>query len=195
VQVGEWIEYTVNVAVAGNYTIELQVANAGTGGTMHIEFGGVNKTGAITVPKTGGWTTYQLVTSANVSLSAGHQLMRVSFDGVSDSGGVANLDYININSPSTVIDVFSSGNKAGELVKAGPNPMRNRVIFTLPENAGAMARVEIYDRGGRVVARPEGRGTIQWDLTGRPVNPGVYYYAVTVDGRNETGRIIVLPKE
>ena len=38
---GEWMKYAVNVSSTGSYNLTVRVASAGTGGTMHIEFGGV----------------------------------------------------------------------------------------------------------------------------------------------------------
>ena len=72
---GEWLEYTVNVGGTGNYTLEARVSATAAGKTFYVEFNGVNKTGNITVPNTGGWQNWTTV-SVPVSLSAGTQIMR-----------------------------------------------------------------------------------------------------------------------
>ncbi|MDQ3687364.1 MAG: carbohydrate-binding protein [Acidobacteriota bacterium] len=54
VYAGEWLEYTINVGASGTYTVEVSVAAPGGGGVFHIEVGGVDKTGAMVVPATGG---------------------------------------------------------------------------------------------------------------------------------------------
>lgn len=78
---GEWVEYTVDVTAAGAYDISARVASSRTnGGTFHIEFGGVDSTGSITVPHTGGWQNWTTVSVKNVHLNAGTQVMRVSMD-------------------------------------------------------------------------------------------------------------------
>ena len=92
---GEWLEYTVNVPTAGLYTIEMRVASNGTGGDFHIEFGGVNKTGSITVPGTGGAQSWQTLTIPGVSLGAGQQIMRLALDTIGGSGAVANFNSLN----------------------------------------------------------------------------------------------------
>jgi len=92
---GEWLEYTANVATAGTYNIEIRMASSGGGGTFHLEFDGVNKTGAIPVPSTGGWQTWQTLTIPGVSLNAGQQVLRVSLDTIGASGAVANFNYFN----------------------------------------------------------------------------------------------------
>jgi beta-glucanase (GH16 family) len=87
---GEWLEYTVNVSGAGNYTLEARVSATAAGKTFYVEFNGVNKTGNITVPNTGGWQNWTTV-SVPVSLSAGTQIMRF----VSNSADF-NLNYIRL---------------------------------------------------------------------------------------------------
>lgn len=96
---GEWLEYTVNVLEAGYYLIETQVGSQGRGGTFHIEFNGVDKTGPLSVPDTGGWLRYQILGKQGVYLSAGVQTMRLALDTVGRSGSVANFNRIEI-SPS-----------------------------------------------------------------------------------------------
>lgn len=90
---GEWLHYTVNVAAAGQYTLTARVASAGSGGTFHVRFNGDDRTGALRVPNTGGWNTYQDV-SATVTLNAGIQVMRLSFDTDGGSGAVGNFASI-----------------------------------------------------------------------------------------------------
>ena len=62
------------------------------GGTFHVEFNGVNKTGSITVPNTGDWQAWQTI-STSVQLTAGLQVMRVVFDTSTDVG---NLNWFNL---------------------------------------------------------------------------------------------------
>jgi hypothetical protein len=87
--VGEWLGYTVNVATAGSYSVQFRVAAAGSGGTFHLEVGGQNVTGPLTVPDTGGWQNWTTV-SANVTLAAGPQFARFIVDSLGSVFG--NLD-------------------------------------------------------------------------------------------------------
>ena len=93
---GEWLKYTVNVAAPGTYAIDVRVASNGAGGTFHIEVNGVNKTGPITVPNTGGWQTWQTITKTGVSLSAGTQVIRVVMDSIGASGSIANFNWFAV---------------------------------------------------------------------------------------------------
>ncbi|MES2732364.1 MAG: PA14 domain-containing protein [Bacteroidota bacterium] len=75
---GEWLEYTVNVATAGSYMLSTRVSSP-VGGSFHIEMNGVNVTGTLTVPVTGGWQTWINV-NKTVTLAAGQQVMRFVID-------------------------------------------------------------------------------------------------------------------
>jgi hypothetical protein len=93
----EWLKYTVKAAAAGLYTISVRVASAGTGGTFHIEFNGVNKTGTMTVPDTGGWQTWTTIRKTGVSLGAGEQVMRVVMDTNGPAtGAVGNFNWVGV---------------------------------------------------------------------------------------------------
>ena len=97
---GEWLKYTVKVGASGTYTAVARVASSGSGGTFHIEFNGTDKTGPMRVPNTGGWQTYQDLT-AEVSLSAGVQTMRIVFDSNGSNGAIGNLSAVRFDSGST----------------------------------------------------------------------------------------------
>lgn len=89
---GEWLEYTINVGTSGTYTLLARVASLSTGGTLHVEVDGVNVTGALSFPSTGGWQIWQTaVTSKGFSLSAGQHVLRV----MADTGGF-NLNWVGL---------------------------------------------------------------------------------------------------
>ena len=90
---GEWLLYSVNVATAGTYTLEARVASSGLGGTFHVEANGVNVSGTMSVPDTGGWQAWQTITKP-VTLTAGTQSIRVVLDTTGPSGGVCNLNFV-----------------------------------------------------------------------------------------------------
>jgi hypothetical protein len=93
INVGEWLAYHVTVSTAGEYGLELRVAANGSGGRLHVEFGGVDKTGPLTIPNTGGWQNWTTIT-APVTLNAGTQVMRVVVDGAGTV--VGNINYVQV---------------------------------------------------------------------------------------------------
>jgi hypothetical protein len=89
---GERLDYTVNVAETGLYLIEVRAASSTAGDSFHLEFNGVNVTGSIPVPNTGGAQTWRNirrpVSGANsplIHLTAGRQVMRLVWERVTRS--------------------------------------------------------------------------------------------------------------
>jgi hypothetical protein len=93
---GEWLKYTVNVAKAAVYAMDFRVASSGAGGTFHVEVNGVNKTGTLTIPNTGGWQAWKTITKTSVSLAAGLQVIRLVMDANGASGGIGNFNWIKV---------------------------------------------------------------------------------------------------
>ena len=93
---GEWLEYTVNVQTAGTYNLGFRLASPGAGGTFHLEVDGVDKTGPLTVPNTGGWQTWKTITKNGVALPAGAHVLRLKMDTNGATGSVGNFNHITI---------------------------------------------------------------------------------------------------
>ena len=127
----EWLQYTVSVASAGTYRLELRVAANGAGGRVHVEFNGVDKTGPLTIPNTGGWQKWTTI-GADVSLSGGMQRMRVIVDSASASGVVGNLNYIQLRAVAT-----------------GP---QSTPLTGTPASVPGIIEAEAFDNGGANVA-------------------------------------------
>jgi beta-glucosidase len=93
VRAGEWLAYTVNVSMAGTYTLDLRVASSGTGGTVHFTVDGTNVTGAIALPDTGGWSSWQTVSKTGVTLPAGTHVIKLIVDANGSGGSAADLNW------------------------------------------------------------------------------------------------------
>lgn len=78
---GQWFRYTVNVASPGRYTVSFRVAapSAVTDAFHLSNSTGVNLSGPVSIPTTGGWQTWTTVT-ATVTLAAGQQVLTLSED-------------------------------------------------------------------------------------------------------------------
>jgi len=89
VVIGEWVEYTINVAQAGNYDLGFRVANPDPGAKFHAEIDGANVTGSLNVPDTNGYSTFATVSKSAVALTAGTHVLRLAFDAVATPASVA----------------------------------------------------------------------------------------------------------
>jgi Carbohydrate binding module (family 6)/Calcineurin-like phosphoesterase len=128
---GEWLTYTVNVAAAGSYDLEMRVASGGAGGTFHLEAGGLDKTGTLTVPNTGGWQVWTTIRKSGITLAAGQQVLRLVMDSNGPTTAVGNFNYLRVTSTTT----SSSGPYGG-------------VAVSLP----GIIQAENFDEGGAGVA-------------------------------------------
>ncbi len=91
-QSGEWLEYTVEVAEAGDYTMYAAVASANATSSFQLSIDGDNVTEEIAVPKNDGEENYDDYNkvSANVTLPAGKHILRFTV-----TGDWMDIDYIN----------------------------------------------------------------------------------------------------
>jgi len=91
-QSGEWLEYTVEVAEAGDYTMYAAVASANATSSFQLSIDGDDITEEITVPKNDGEENYDDYNkvSANVTLPAGKHILRFTV-----TGDWMDIDYIN----------------------------------------------------------------------------------------------------
>jgi beta-glucanase (GH16 family) len=112
IEYNEWLEYQVNVQGSGTYTVDLRIASESNGGSLYIEFDGVDKTGPITFAPSGAWQDWVTVRTDNISLDAGVQTMQVV---MTDSA--FNLNHIEFQLDTSIVtdslvifDDFEDGN-------------------------------------------------------------------------------------
>ena len=95
VKAGEWLDYTMNIAAAGTYDLDVRVAYSSSGGTFHFELDGVNITGTMTMPNTGGTQTWKTITKLGVQLPAGQHVLRLVMDANNSAGAIGNFNWFN----------------------------------------------------------------------------------------------------
>jgi hypothetical protein len=79
---GSVVTYPITVAQAGSYSLEVQVSQGNWTPTpqWHAEVDGANLTGAVPIPSTGSWSTYQWVSGGTVALTAGTHTLKIVSD-------------------------------------------------------------------------------------------------------------------
>ena len=80
---GEWLQYTVNVADGGKYTISLTIAAAGGGGRLSFLCNDQLLAQDVVIPDTGGLASWQTIELKNIRLPKGTDQLRI----VADKGG------------------------------------------------------------------------------------------------------------
>ena len=136
VHASEWINYSVNIAQGGSYSVDFRVAvGANAGGAIHLESDGTKITGPITFSNTGGWQNWTDLVVNNVSLAAGSHTIRLVADSEPKGGqGIANFEKMTFALGSTKSPTVST-------------PYQNQ-----PQGVPGTIEFENYDVGGEGVA-------------------------------------------
>ncbi len=75
-ETNDYLDYSVNVATAGSYTVGFRVASANGGATLQLRNGSGAVLGSVNVGNTGGWQSWQTI-NTTVNLAAGTQTLRL----------------------------------------------------------------------------------------------------------------------
>ena len=133
IQNREFLRYTINVAKAGLYDVDVYVSSVNGNGKFYLNVDGVNKSGTKTVQNTGNLNNYQKVTAAKIPLKAGE-----------------NLFEIRVQNGGFNLDKFEFRNAAPYTGTPYRNPNTNKVPGKI--------EAEDFDRGGQNVAYDDHMG-------------------------------------
>lgn len=177
VSAGEWLEYTVNVTEHGDYDIAFRVSTPYDNKLFHLEQNGVDITGPVAVPNTGGFQNWQSVVVRNIHLHEGIGELRVFFE-TSD----INFDYVDftlsgdVHATSTDRKVYNANTRSEGSIHAYPNPSHGQ--YTLSQ----ACYWKVLNISGKEVA--SGYGT-SVDITTLPAG----IYLISIKGSQEKARI------
>lgn len=104
---GEWLEFTVNIAADGEYTIVTNAAAGGTSAAIKYYMDDVAITDEIKIDQTADnkWDVYKDFSAKTTKLTAGKHVLKLEI-----TGDYANIDYFT----------FEGGNSEGPLAVAAP---------------------------------------------------------------------------
>lgn len=139
VELGEWLEYTINVAEAGKYNISTHLASVEGNGKMSLKFG-TSSSFTLVAPATGNWNTYQTV-DREVSLKAGEQILRLTITALP----AFNIDKIEISTKTSSDEIQKSGSKVFTVSKYTiqvENPQNKQGTIILYNSAGKQLAME-----------------------------------------------------
>jgi subtilisin family serine protease len=150
---GEWIEYTVKVGATGTYDMDVRVASYDVGGGFHIEMDGVDVSGSLGVPKTGGWNTWTTVSKPGISLTAGQHVLRLFMEKNNATNSVGNFNWIKFTLAATQISLPAQ-RKATDIIQAENYSAQNGVTKGSTNlsyvDGGDWVRYDGVDFGGGV---------------------------------------------
>jgi endoglucanase len=171
----DWMNYSVAVAQAGSYPLQLRVAQGGNrAGSLTVKVDG-QVVGTVTVPVTGGYQNWTTVTlSSNVSLTAGNHVIQIH--AASRAGG-GNLSWINFGTSSAGARLATEP-ETSEDIEVAPNPVKDKIkIYSVTNRA----TVRVFDLSGRQVKTFSGaQENNEYDLSS--LQAGVYVLKIS-EGR------------
>jgi len=167
-QEGEWLEYTVNVKEAGDYTFFAAVASANATSGFQMSLDGEALTEAISVPKNDGEENYDDYNKvkANVTLPAGEHILRFTV-----TGSWMDVDYFT----------FVKGKDATD-----PEPIDGPVLVNTRFQETASQDYRIFDMNGVYVGmvRASGMQELRSSAANLVKRGGVYL------ARSLTGKVL-----
>lgn len=147
---GQWLDYTVNVAYGGTYSIAFRVANdQTTGGTFNLDVDGQNVTGSITAPDTGGWQNWETVTVNNINIAAGQHVLRLMMDSNGSGGDIANFNWFellptNVSAPPAApTNVTAAAASATTVNLAWQETSTNQTGFLILRSTGGSSFTQV----------------------------------------------------
>jgi hypothetical protein len=138
--VGDWMDYPVNVPTAGQYEVEVRVASLNATGAFDLKIGS-NVLASYTLnPGTGGWQTWTTLTKT-VSLNSGPQMIRLLI-----TGKEININWLKFNSITSSLET----SKLPKL-RIYPNPVSNGEFHVVLDanTHNETVKVELFTLSGQ----------------------------------------------
>ena len=177
--VGEWTEYSIDVATAGTYDFEF-ITTSNSTSTISIQVDEVTLNASIALPNTGGFTPedYTSTFAKGIELSAGEHRLRISTE-----SNYANMDKIIIRHDELSITTFS----ASDNLKLYPNPFTEQLFisFNTMENTKTIALVDLQ---GRTVYKTAYDGSKTFVLKPTNISKGMYFLKIT--NKNDDQKLV-----
>lgn len=98
---GEWLKYSLTVATTGTYKLDVRVASAVAGGQFKLYVDGVDKSGTLTVPNTGGYESYATISKDGIALTAGSHEFELRMTANNPQGAVGNFNWFQLTQQGT----------------------------------------------------------------------------------------------
>ena len=180
----ESLRYTVAVAEAGAYDVDVRVASADGGGRLLLSVDG-QTLGTLAVPNTGGWQSWRTASLDGVALPAGEHVLELTV-----RSGAFNLNTMTLTASGATA---AEGDPGAAALAVVPNPAADTATAVLSLVAPADARVVVYDSLGREVAvvhdGPLAAGEARFALGALP--PGAYVVRLEGPAGGRAARFVV----
>jgi poly(3-hydroxybutyrate) depolymerase len=191
IDLGDWMDYAVNVAAAGSYTVNFRLATPNSGASFQVRTGTGAVLATIQVPKTGGWQNWVTV-SAAVTLPAGSQTLQL----YSTSSAGWNINWMLFSSSGTQGTQSVAGQAfASDSALVAPSSMSTDalILYPNPAKSGFTVQVnnaltgtlivQVIDATGRirqVQALHKDQSAMQVSMSAESLSAGTYFVRVQI---------------
>jgi len=181
--VGDYLDYVLYVAEAGDYSLDFRVATEQTGAKLSLQANkgdGFKNIGTMTFIKTGGWQAWTTQTTT-VTLEAGKYLFRLLV-----TGNEHNLNWFEFNKVPVSLEKYTAMNS----FDLYPNPAMSHTTVRIHSSSSESVEVEVLDGMGRIVFNKRIEGDRLEMDTSRWIN-GLYFVRLNRGGKMEVRKLIV----
>ncbi len=177
IQTGEWLEYNINVATTGTYTLKARMASGAAGTkTASVTVDGAAK-GTFNLSDASGWQIWIDVPVSGVTLTAGNHILRITM-----TVGDFNLNYLDVTAAANQVPIANAG--ADKTVNTNTLVTLDGRASSDPDNGPSPLTYAWAQVSGTAVTL-SGATTSQPTFT--PSAAGTYVFRVTVsDGAATT---------
>ena len=187
----EWLEYTVEVAESGLYTLDARMATSAPTASLSIQFDGEDVTSPVVFENASNRMRWSTVTRSGIVLDAGVHRMRIR---MLEAGFRVNWLRFTLDSPLS----SEPGPQPDEIALLGnyPNPFAESTRIVYSVNAHGPVTLEVYNALGRhiltLVDGQHARGTYDSTLSGHNLSSGVYFFRLTSRESSRTRPILLV---
>ncbi|KOH43206.1 carbohydrate-binding protein [Sunxiuqinia dokdonensis] len=181
---GDYLDYQVHVANAGNYRLEYRVATEKTDAELIFQVGdgeNFSSLDTIQITSTGGWQKWETQTST-VYLEAGYYFVRLLV-----KKGEHNLNWFNLDVSTSV-----NGQQKQAEYRIYPNPAKDKLYVNFSASKKSDYSVKIISLQGNTVLSQEvvQAGQIMLDLRG--LSNGIYFIQIAGNGAVTSKKFVIM---
>jgi endoglucanase len=203
IDVGDWMDYKVDVTAAGSYTVSFRVATPNTGASFQLRTATGAVLATIQVPNTGGWQDWTTV-SATASLAAGSQTLQLystSVAGwninwmnfVAGTQGAQSVTGLVVTADSALVASNSASTNVTDVVILYPNPAKSSFTVQVGNALSGTMILQVFDATGRirqVQALQKDQSVVQVEMAADALPSGTYFVRVQIGNWSEIKKLM-----
>jgi hypothetical protein len=190
---GDWMNYYVNVAAAGTYTVSFRIATVAAGAGFQLKTSSGTVLATVTLPNTGNYQVWQTV-NATVTLPAGVQTLQLYSTSTanwninwmqfsSGSSATSALEGTQVRVQEATVEIHSDSLDIPSSFDLYPNPARDHITLNINNGYTGPMSVQVVNLSGAVlkVYTSQKDGTsVRMDLPCDNFPAGMYFVRVQI---------------